>query len=252
LEPPLFYTGIDQHRRSSVLTTYAEDGQVVGHATLPNEPLRLRRYFGQFPGSHRAVVEATGRWYWLRDLLLPDGIDLRLAHAKFLKAIAYAKVKTDAVDAGTLGQLLRTGFIPEAHMISEALRGPRDVLRTRLRLVQRCTSCQTSVDRLLEKFNVATVDQLPPLYQADGPSVSPPASELQRLPRTVSAHPDQGWGFRSSGHENLGGGIPDQLVGRVMAESTVAPPGVNVTSTCTRILSYILSVPSSLESPPIL
>jgi hypothetical protein len=70
------------------------------------------------------------------------------------------------VDAGTLGQLLRTGFIPEAHMISEALQGPRDVLRTRLRLVERCTSCQNSVDRLLEKFNVATVEQLPPLYQA--------------------------------------------------------------------------------------
>jgi transposase len=166
LEPSVFYTGIDQHRRSSVLTTYGEDGQVVGHATLPNEPGRLRRYFGQFPGSHRAVVEATGRWYWLRDLLVRDGIDLRLAHAKFLKAIAYAKVKTDAVDAGTLGQLLRTGLIPEAHMISDALRGPRDVLRTRLRLVQRCTSCRNSVDRLLEKFNVATVDQLPPLYQA--------------------------------------------------------------------------------------
>jgi len=162
----VFYTGIDQHRRSSVLTTYTEDGRVVGHATLPNEPRRVRHYFAQFPGSHRAAVEATGRWYWLRDLLVANGIDLRLAHAKFLKAIAYAKVKTDAIDAGTLGQLLRTGFIPEAHMISEELRGPRDVLRTRLRLVQRRTSCQNSVDRLLEKFNVASVDQLPPLYQA--------------------------------------------------------------------------------------
>jgi len=161
----VFYTGIDQHRRSSVLTTYTEDGRVVGCATLPNAPQRLRRYFAQLPGPHQAVVEATGRWYWLHDLLVTDGIDLRLAHAKFLKAIAYAKVKTDAIDAGTLGQLLRTGFIPEAHMISEELRGPRDVLRTRLRLVQRRTSCQNSVDRLLEKFNVASVDQLPPLYQ---------------------------------------------------------------------------------------
>jgi transposase len=104
-------------------------------------------------------------WDWLRDLLVRHGIDLRLAHAKFLKAIAYAKVKTDAVDAGTLGQLLRTGFIPEAHMISDELRGPRDVLRTGLRLVQRCRSCWNTVDRLLEKFNVASVDQLPPLYR---------------------------------------------------------------------------------------
>ncbi len=90
-------------------------------------------------------------------------MNLRLAHAKFLKAMADAKLKTDAVDAGTLGQRLRTGWIPDAHMIFEALRGPRDVLRTRLRLVQRCTSCRNSVDRLLEKFHVATGDQRPPL-----------------------------------------------------------------------------------------
>lgn len=161
----MFYTGIDQHRRSSVLATYTEAGQVVGQATIPNEPARWRQYFAQFPGPHQAVVESTGRWYWVRDVLGPEGIDLRMAHAKFVKAIAYAKVKTDAVDARTLGQLLRSGFIPEAHMISDPLRGLRDVLRTRLRLVQRCTSCRNSVDRLREKFNVASVADLPVLYQ---------------------------------------------------------------------------------------
>ena len=51
-------------------------------------------------------------------------------------------------------------------MISDERRGPRDVLRARLRLVQRCTSCQNSVDRLLEKFNVASVAELPALYQS--------------------------------------------------------------------------------------
>ena len=161
----MFYTGIDQHRRCSVLTTFTDGGQLVGQGTILNEPARLREYFAQFAGAHQAVVESTGRWYWLQDLLRGEGVDLRLAHAKYLKAIAYAKVKTDAVDARTLGQLLRTGFIPEAHMISDQLRGPRDVLRARLRLVQRCTSCQNSVDRLLEKFNVPTVADLPVLYQ---------------------------------------------------------------------------------------
>jgi len=43
MEPSVFYTGIDQHRRSSVLMTYTEDGRVVGCATLPHEPQRLRR-----------------------------------------------------------------------------------------------------------------------------------------------------------------------------------------------------------------
>lgn len=56
-------------------------------------------------------------WYWVRDLLVPQGIDPWLGHAKYLKATSYAKVKTDAVNAATLAQLLRADLIPEAHMI---------------------------------------------------------------------------------------------------------------------------------------
>jgi len=161
----MYFTGIDQHRLSSVVTTLTATGERITQVTLPNDRRLLTAYFAQFPGAHQAVVEATGRWYWLRDLLVPQGIDLHLAHAKFLKAIAYAKVKTDAVDSTILAQLLRTGLIPEAHMIADAQRGPRDVLRARLRLVERRSRCKNSLDRLLEKFNVLAVDQLPPLYQ---------------------------------------------------------------------------------------
>lgn len=185
----MYFTGIDQHRRSSSLTTVTADGTVVGQARLANEPHRLLAYCRQFVGPHAAVVEATGRWYWMRDLLQPAGVDLRLAHAKFLKAIAYAKVKTDAVDSRTLGQLLRTGFIPEAHMISEELRGPRDLLRTRLRLVQRRVSALNSVDRLLEKFNVEAVEQLPALYQvaaqAHAAQIAVLADQIRLLERTL-------------------------------------------------------------------
>jgi len=161
----MFYSGIDQHKATSVITTLTATGEQVAQVTLPNHRPVLRQYFQRFPGPHQAVVEATGRWYWLRDLLVPAGIELQLAHAKLLKAIAYAKVKTDAVDSVTLAQLLRGGLIPPAHMISDALRGPRDVLRTRLQLVERRLRCDHTHGSLLEKFNVERVEQLPPLYQ---------------------------------------------------------------------------------------
>jgi transposase len=161
----MFYSGIDQHKESSVITTLTAEGERVAQVTLPNRRALLLQYFAQFGGAHKAVVEATGRWYWMRDLLVPAGIELELAHAKLLKAIAYAKVKTDAVDSDTLAQLLRVGLIPRAHMISDAMRGPRDILRARLQLVERRMRCQHSVGGLLEKFNVERVDQLPPLYQ---------------------------------------------------------------------------------------
>ena len=86
---------------------------------------------------------------------------LTLAHAKFVKAIAYAKVKADAVDALTLAQLHRADLIPRAHMVSPELRPPRDLLRTRLHLVGKRTSAKNSVQRLLEKYNQPEPDRLP-------------------------------------------------------------------------------------------
>jgi len=161
----MWYTGIDQHKQFSVLTTYGAEGPRVKQGRVPSAPLALQVYFAAFPGPHRVVVESTGAWDWLADVLAALGVELVLAHATRVKAIAAAKVKTDAVDSNTLALLLRADLIPRAHMIAAAQRGPRDLMRTRLRLVERCVGAQNSIDRLLEKFNLTDVSQLEELYQ---------------------------------------------------------------------------------------
>ena|SRR5687767_12960791 len=133
----MLYSGIDLHKHSLVIHTVAEDGSVVREAEFATARPAVTSYFATLPGPHRAVVECLGSWYWVRDLVVPEGIDLRLGHAKYLKAISYAKVKTDRVDARTLAQLLRVGLVPEAHMISGEHREVRDLLRARLKLVPR-------------------------------------------------------------------------------------------------------------------
>lgn len=125
-----YYSGIDLHKRTSYIATVNQKGDTVKEANLKNHPLAITRYFAELEGEHKAVVESTFNWYWLADLLEHQNIELTLAHAKYLKAITYAKVKTDKVDANTLAQLLRMEMIPEAHQISSQLRGPRDLLRT--------------------------------------------------------------------------------------------------------------------------
>lgn len=160
-----YYSGIDLHKHTSFITTLDADGRLVKQQKLKNHPDLLRHYFRKLGGCHRAVVETTTGWYWLADLLDQEGIDLRLAHAKHLKAISYAKVKTDKVDSETLAQLLRADLIPEAHMISNDLRPLRDVLRTRLRLVDRRVGALNSVHRLLEKMNQRDVMDLPEMMR---------------------------------------------------------------------------------------
>jgi len=99
-------------------------------------------------------VESTANWYWLSDLLAEHHIDLTLAHSKYLKAISYAKVKTDKVDSFTLANLLRLDMVPKAHQISHELRPVRDLMRARLSMVEKKTSCRNSIHRLLGKYNL--------------------------------------------------------------------------------------------------
>ena len=161
----MYYSGIDQHKRDSFITTYDSNGTVVKQARVRNNPLLMQSYFAQFPGPHKAVVESTGSWYWLADLLGKHNVELTLAHATRLKAISAAKVKTDKVDSDILAQLLRADLIPEAHKISADRRGPRDLMRARLRLISKCASCKNSIERLLEKFNGTAIAELDDLYQ---------------------------------------------------------------------------------------
>jgi len=92
----------------------------VKTARLRTTRAAVTQYFATLGPEQRAVVESTSTWYWLADLLRDQGVGLTLGHSTYIKAISYAKVKTDAVDAATLAlarapPLLRSDLIPAAH-----------------------------------------------------------------------------------------------------------------------------------------
>jgi transposase len=159
--------GIDLHKSSLEVATMRADGDVVlREVRLPACERALRSYLAQWPlNRHRVVVEATGSWYWVADTLRERKAELKLAHPSKVQAITAAKVKTDRADARTLLTMLRLNMVPEAHVISPELRELRDLLRMRLRLVEKRTSSLNSVARLLEKYNRTSVDALPELAQ---------------------------------------------------------------------------------------
>jgi len=156
----MYYTGIDLHKFSSYLTTVNSSGAIVKQENIKNVAHNFIHYFASLPGEHKTTVESTMTWYWLNDLLSSINIPLVLAHAKYVKAIAYAKVKTDKVDSHTLAQLLRMDYIPAAHKISNENRTLRDALRARLKIVQRHTSVTNSMHLLLAKYNYDSPTQL--------------------------------------------------------------------------------------------
>ena len=156
----MYYTGIDLHKFTSFLTTVESNGNIIKKDNIKNTTQNFIQYFNSIPGQHLATVESTMAWYWINDLLDSINIPMVLAHAKYVKAIAYAKVKTDKVDSHTLAQLLRMNYIPVAHKISNNNRLLRDALRARLKIVQRHTSVTNSMHLLLAKYNLISPTEL--------------------------------------------------------------------------------------------
>ena len=88
------------------------------------------------------------------ELLEHEGRELHLAHPLRTKAIASARVKTDAVDARTLAQLLRADLLPEAYIAPRDLRDLRDLLRQRFVLTQMRTALKNRVHALIARQGV--------------------------------------------------------------------------------------------------
>src|SRR6056297_2819555 len=154
----MIHVGIDLHSRNMTLVAINDNGKLVAQEKLNNTSANLGQFFEPFIEPVHAVVECTSYWYWVADWCNANEIPLTLAHAKMLKAISYAKVKTDSVDARTLAELLRVGLIPEAHQCHRDQRDLRELTRGRLRMIQRRSALQSSLWQLAAKYNVIVQD----------------------------------------------------------------------------------------------
>jgi transposase len=149
-----FYAGIDLAARSSWFCIVNEAGEKQLHRKISNEPSKIGSLLRPYQPDLTAVVESTFNWYWMVDLLQDLEAEVKLAHPLYLKAIAYAKVKTDQVDAHTLAQLLRLDYIPEAFIYPRDLRPTRDLIRRRHRLVTLRAGLYRDIQLQLMKHNI--------------------------------------------------------------------------------------------------
>ena len=175
---PTRWVGIDLHRRRSQIAIIDQHGELTLSKRIPTGRETITELLGDPEGTH-VVLEATYGWEWLAELLEEAGFDVHLAHPLRTRAIAAARVKTDAVDAKTLAHLLRTGLLPEAYIAPPELRDLRDLLRHRATLVHLRTSIKNRVHALLARqgilpefsdlFGTAGREYLAALQLPDGP-----------------------------------------------------------------------------------
>jgi len=150
---PTRWVGIDLHRRRSQVAIIDEQGELTLQKRIATGREPITELLGE-PESTHVALEATYGWEWLAELLEDTGFDVHLAHPLRTRAIAAARVKTDAVDARTLAHLLRTGMLPEAYIAPPELRDLRDLLRHRATLVHLRTSIKNRVHALLARQGI--------------------------------------------------------------------------------------------------
>ena len=129
-----FYIGADLDSRSALLAAVDATGEVIKEKRVRTQRDEVLRFIEPYRPDVSVAVEATLTYYWFVDVLKEEGIDVHLAHPLMVKAISYAKIKTDSADAKTLAQLLRMGLLPEAYIYPKEKRAVRDLSRRRLRL----------------------------------------------------------------------------------------------------------------------
>jgi transposase len=146
--------GIDLHRSRSHVAVLADDGTELLSRRIVNDPAIFLELLAEIDGESKIALEATYGWEWLADALEDASYELHLAHPLRTKAIASARVKTDAVDARTLAHLLRTDLLPEAYIAPRELRELRDLLRHRVALTRMRSALKNRVGAILAKQGI--------------------------------------------------------------------------------------------------
>ena len=97
----------------------------------------------------RVVMEATSNAYWIYDILSDYPAQVVIANPLKTRAIAEARVKTDALDAQILAQLLAADFIPESWVPNKDEYQLRVLLNHRIRLAKIRTMLKNKVHAAL-------------------------------------------------------------------------------------------------------
>ena len=140
----MLYVGLDVHKEFCQASVLDENGEERSNIKIPTRKEELESFLSGFDEA-KFVLESTGVWEFVYEIVESKGFEVVLAHPMKVKAISSAKIKTDKVDARTLAQLLRMDMIPASHVPEKHVRDLRGLVRHRKALVEKSTSFKNRV-----------------------------------------------------------------------------------------------------------
>jgi transposase len=156
----MWHIGIDLHRQFIVVAAVRDNGENMPPVKIDCQNtdaiVELVRSLTPF----HAVIEASGTYRWLYDLLRPHGTVL-LAHPLRLRAMIQRRSKTDKLDSQLLANLLRINQIPLAYVPPEPYQRLRDLVRCRAKLAQDRAEAKLKLRDMLARKNMISPYKVP-------------------------------------------------------------------------------------------
>ena len=146
------FVGLDLHKNYLQAAVVDDKGTLLKQQRIPNEDESIESFFGDElkNNTNQIVIESSSTWYHVYELLSKIGQNhVILSNPVKTKAIASAKVKTDKIDALTLANLLRGGYIPESYIPPRHIMELREMVRYRASLVRARTSVKNKIHAML-------------------------------------------------------------------------------------------------------
>ena len=142
--------GLDVHR-DFCQVAIADGGRARSAGRIATTPEQLELFAQSLAPTDRVVMEATGNALAIARILEPHVAEVVLAHAKQVRAISHARIKTDKVDAKVLADLLAADLIPAVWIGDERVRMLRRLVSRRRGLVKRRTQIKNEISAVLHR-----------------------------------------------------------------------------------------------------
>lgn len=140
--------GLDIHRGFGEAVAW-EDGKLKRLGRVDMRRDLLKAFAAKLSPDDIVVIEATGNAMSAAAVIAPHVEKVIIANPKQVRAIAYAKIKTDTIDAGVLAQLYASGFLPEVWIPDEPTQALRRQVTRRNQIVRQRSRLKNIIQSVL-------------------------------------------------------------------------------------------------------
>ena len=140
--------GLDIHRGFAEAVAL-DDGKLKRLGRVDMRRHLLEAFAKRLSKEDVVVVEATGNAASVTAVLAPHVKRVVIANPKQVRIIAYAKIKTDTIDAGVLAQLYASGFLPEVWIPDEPTQALRRQVTRRNQIVRQRSRLKNIIQSIL-------------------------------------------------------------------------------------------------------